>query len=326
MPVGNLHQRGQRCRTLHHARGAARLEGASGGQSGQRGHGAFYRLERTGAIRLQIGHGMEQATGIRVGRGPKDVVLGTKFYEASRIHNGDAVCDVRDDSQVVRDEQHGEAKLGTKFGEQFKNLGLDGDIEGGRRLVCNQQLRTVHDGHSDHNALSHPAGKLVGIIAGTGRRFRDGDIVHGIDGALPSFTPRNYMVGKNSFGDLVSHAHDGVECGHGLLEDHGHERAAELAHGGVVEGSEIACVRIVGEYDFPVDLGLWREKAHDGQRGHRFSRTRFPHEAEDFAASDGEAQVTNGGEKRCTDSRLSGRLQDGGASFAREPDVEVTNF
>jgi len=272
MPVGNLDQWGQRCRTLHDARGAARLEGASGGQSGQRGHGAFYRLERTGAIRLQIGHGMEQATGIRVGRGLKDVVLDTKFYKASRIHNGDAVCDVRDDSQVVRDEQHGEAKLGTKFGEQFKNLGLDGDIEGGRRLVCDQQLRTVHDGHRDHNALSHPAGKLVGIIAGTGRRFRDGDVVHGIDGALPSFTPRNYMVGKNSFGDLVSHAHDGVECGHGLLEDHGHERAAELAHGIVVERSEIARLIIVGEYDFPVDLGLWREQAHDGQRGHRFSR------------------------------------------------------
>src|SRR5947199_424409 len=137
MPIGNLHKRGQRCRTLHHARGAARLEGASAGQSGQRGHGAFYRLERTGAIRLQIGHGMEQATGIRVGRGPKDVVLGTKFYEASRIHNGDAVCDVRDDSQVVRDDEYVVAKLVTKFGQKYKDMECDDVIYGWIRLDSN---------------------------------------------------------------------------------------------------------------------------------------------------------------------------------------------
>ena len=74
----------------------------------------------------------------------------------------------------------------------------------------------------------------------------------------------------------------------------------------VVEGSEIACVRILGEYDFPVDLGLWREKAHDGQRGHRFSRTRFAYEAQHFSGSNGEAEVTDCGEKRSCRHRLLG--------------------
>ena len=101
MPGGDLNQRGQGCGTLNEARRAARFKGTSGGQCRERGHGAFNGLERTAAIRLQIRHGMEQATSIRMGRGPKDVVLGTKFDEASCVHDGDAIGNLRDDCEVV---------------------------------------------------------------------------------------------------------------------------------------------------------------------------------------------------------------------------------
>ena len=96
-------------------------------------------------------------------------------------------------------------------------------------------------------------------------------------------------MSQHGFGDLLSHAHDGVECGHGLLEDHGHARAAELAHGIVVERARCVRLRVVGEYDFALDSGLWWEKPHDGQRGHGFSRAGFAYQAQHFAASDGEA-------------------------------------
>ena len=81
---------------------------------------------------------MEQTTGVGMRRGPKDIALRPKFYEASRVHDGDAVSDLRDYREVVRDEEHGETELGAKFAEQFQNLGLDGDVERGRGLVCNQ--------------------------------------------------------------------------------------------------------------------------------------------------------------------------------------------
>ena len=37
------------------------------------------------------------------------------------------------------------------------------------------------------------------------------------------------MMSQHGFGDLVADAHDRIERGHGLLEDHGDARAAKLA-------------------------------------------------------------------------------------------------
>jgi hypothetical protein len=34
-------------------------------------------------------------------------------------------------------------------------------------------------------------------------------------------------MGQDGFGDLVSDTHDGIEGGHGLLEDHGHAQPAQ---------------------------------------------------------------------------------------------------
>ncbi len=134
---------------------------------------------------------------------------------------------------------------------RFENLRLDGDVERGRRLVGDQQLRTVDDGHGDHDALAHASGELMRIVAGARARVGDGDVVHGIDGALPGFLLRDGMVGQHGLGDLISDAHDGVERGHGLLKDHGDARAAQLAHGIVGESRADCALRSVfGEEDF----------------------------------------------------------------------------
>ena len=74
-----------------------------------------------------------------------------------------------------------------EFGEQFENLRLDGDVERSGGLVGDEQLRPVDDGHGDHDALAHAAGELMRIVARAASGIGNGDIVHGVDGALPGF-------------------------------------------------------------------------------------------------------------------------------------------
>ena len=53
-------------------------------------------------------------------------------------------------------------------GQQLQDLGLYGDIQGGGGLVGDEQFWFVDQGHGDHHALAHAAGKLVGVIVDGG--------------------------------------------------------------------------------------------------------------------------------------------------------------
>ena len=98
---------------------------------------------------------MQQSLSIRMSGRVEDIGLGAKFDEASGVHDSDAIGYVRNDSQIVRDEEHGESELVAQLVEQIENLLLDGDIERGGRLVGNEELRAVDDGHGNHHALPH---------------------------------------------------------------------------------------------------------------------------------------------------------------------------
>ena len=70
----------------------------------------------------------------------KYVALRSQLHQVAGIHHRHPVGDLRNHGQVVRNKQHGQAKLGPQFSQQFKNLRLNGDIERGRGLVGDQQL------------------------------------------------------------------------------------------------------------------------------------------------------------------------------------------
>ena len=79
------------------------------------------------------------------------------------VHHGHVVGDFGDHAEVVRDEDDRHAAVVAELAEDFENLGLDRDVEGGGRLVGDQQLRVAREGHRDHHALLLPAGHLVRI-------------------------------------------------------------------------------------------------------------------------------------------------------------------
>ena len=102
------------------------------------------------------------------------------------VHHGDRVAVLRDDAEVVGDEHHRHPELVLELGEQREDLILDRDVERGRRLVGEQQLRPARRSRS----RSSPAGACrrsarAGRSRAAASRRRDADVVEQLDRARP---------------------------------------------------------------------------------------------------------------------------------------------
>ena len=74
-------------------------------------------------------------------RGPVDDLRGrARLDDLAGIHHRDAVAGLRDDAEVVGDEQHAHAEVVAQLQDQLQDLVLHGDVERGRRLVGDQEL------------------------------------------------------------------------------------------------------------------------------------------------------------------------------------------
>ena len=84
-------------------------------------------------------------------------------------------------------------------------------------------------GHGDHDALLHAAGHLVGVFGEAACGFGDADAVEGVRGDRgPGFW--RHLVEEDGLDDLAADGENGVEGGHGFLEDHGDLAAADGLH------------------------------------------------------------------------------------------------
>ena len=66
-------------------------------------------------------------------------------------------------ARSVGHEDHGEAELLAQLVEQCDDLLLDGDVQGGGRLVRDDELRVAGQGHGDENALTLATRELVRV-------------------------------------------------------------------------------------------------------------------------------------------------------------------
>jgi hypothetical protein len=149
------------------------------------------------------------------------------------------------------------------------DLGLHGDIEGGRRLVGDEHRRVERDGHRDHDALAHPPGELVrvGLDALLGRR--DGDPLHQAHGLSVGIRLVHAAVLAEHLGDLPAHREGRVQRAQRILEDHRDLRAARLAS--LLLGHRQQVLPAVLD-DALGDLGGRHvEDAHDRLRRHRLA-------------------------------------------------------
>ncbi len=92
-----------------------------------------------------------------------DLVRGALLDDLALVHDRDPVGDVADDADVVGDEDVGEAELLLEVVEQVDDLSADRDVEGGDRLVGDDQLRVQRQRPGDPDPLPLAAGELVRV-------------------------------------------------------------------------------------------------------------------------------------------------------------------
>jgi len=110
---------------------------------------------------------------------------------------------------------------------------------------------------------------------------RDADLAEQFHGLGPGLLPRLLLVEEDRLGDLVADAHDRVEAGHRLLENHRDAVAADLAHLRRGHREQIAALE---EYP-PRDhfRGRFGQQAQDGEGVDALAGARFADDGESLA-------------------------------------------
>ena len=148
----------------------------------------------------------------------------------SAVHDGNVVRHLRDNAEVVGDEQDGRSMLALEVVHQLQDLRLNGDVQRGGRFVRDEQLRLTGQRHSDHHALTHAAGELVRILLGDDFRIRNLNVRQHLDHFLLGFFLAQSLMDDERLGNLAFDGEHRVQAGHRLLEDDGDRVAANLLH------------------------------------------------------------------------------------------------
>ena len=174
----------------------------------------------------------------------------------------------------------------------LEDLGLDGDVEGRGRLVGDDDVGVVGDGHGDHR----PAGACrrrtrAGTPWPARRRWGCRPASSSSTRLLCGLGLADVAVDPDGLGDLVADRVDGREGRQRVLEDHRDARrpAARRAPGRAGRAAPRP-----GTGREPRDAGRRREQAHDGQRRHRLAGARLADDAEHLARGEGVAQAPDG--------------------------------
>ena len=163
-------------------------------------------------------------------------------------------------------------------------------------------------GHGDHDALAHAAGKVVGELGEPDLGRGEPDAREHRDGAAPGLLLGHALVGQEDLGELAADRVHGVERRHGLLEDHADAAAADALH---LHGGQVQEVPAL-EDDLPSqDLsGRLREQPHQRERGHALAAARLPDKAQGAPGLDREADGVDGAQEPLVGVKTYGEAAD----------------
>ena len=212
----------------------------------------------------------------------EDLLLAGVLHHVAQVHHAHRVGDVLHHRQIMADEQVRQVELLLQVLQQVDDLGLYGHIQGGHRLVADDEVRVQGDGAGDADALALAAGELVGIAV------------------LLVVVQSAGLHDAGHIGVVLVLGHQAV-LPHGLSDDFAHGQAGRQAGVGVLEdqlhlGSEFPqrlAVQLV-QMDVAVEHhlagGLGREVqkrlAHGG-----LAAAGLAHQAHGGAPPDGERHV-----------------------------------
>ena len=283
-PVGEVAARGHLQRVRHHA------------------------LDHVQALRvvvLQAGDGLQQAQRVGMHRVVEQRAHLGFLHHLAAVHDHHAVGRLGHHAQVVRDQQHGHAGVVAQAAQQVQDLRLDGHVEGRGGLVGDEQLRVARQRHGYHDALAHAARHLVRVVVDALLGARDAHLAQHVDGALARLLLRHVLVRADGLHDLLAHAVHRVERRHGLLEDHGHVVAAQLAVLAFGQRHQVLALELHRAAGHVPRLG---QKAHDREAGHGLAGARLAHDGQDLAGVHVEAHVLDGLDDALLDGKLRGEV------------------
>jgi hypothetical protein len=216
-------------------------------------------------------------------RSPEQLLHLRRLHDLALVHDGHAVAALGHDPQIVGDQQHREAEVGAQPFEQLEDLRLEGDVEGGRRLVGQQEVGTGSEGDGDADPLALASRELVRIVVEAAAGVRQGNAVEQAQGLLASGAPRGPLMGLQGFNYLKADRIDRVERGHRLLE---HEPDPAAAHPPQLPLGEHEEVAASVEPDPAGNPRRRGDQAEGRQRGQRLARAGLADQSDDLAAAD----------------------------------------
>ncbi|SFN80364.1 hypothetical protein SAMN05216573_12230 [Bradyrhizobium sp. Rc3b] len=105
-------------------------------------------------------HGGDKALGIFRLWIAKYLVSGASVDDSPPAHNYDAITDVTNNTEIMRDEEITYAEVVLQIAEQVQDLGLDRDVERRNRFIADDYGRIWCDRAGDRNALTLTAREL----------------------------------------------------------------------------------------------------------------------------------------------------------------------
>lgn len=162
--------------TLISVRAAAVKHTTSGARDGRRRR-LKMRLRTLQAFMLGGWVGLwdsgEESMGVGMMSCAKECRCGCNFHHLPQIQHENAIGQMTDDTQVVRDHEQTELPVALEVEQQINDLCLNRDIQCGDGLVAEQQAGFSHQGAGDADTLCLATRKFMGKTLEVLRRERD---------------------------------------------------------------------------------------------------------------------------------------------------------
>ena len=210
----------------------------------------------------------------------ENILCSSALADSSAVHNNNLIGHLRDNAQIMGNDDDRHAQLLLQFHHQLQDLCLDRNVKCGGGLVRDQDRGLGYQRHSNHDTLAHTAGQLVRILFETAGSIVDTYQLQHLLCFLPCVLFADFIVCCDGFHDLVSHRVDGIEGGHGILEDHSAVSAAEVFH---LLGSIFGNILSLEQYFALCDVTVSIQNLHDGIRRDRFAGTGLAYDTKALA-------------------------------------------
>ena len=105
----------------------------------------------------------------------------SELGDVAGIHDPDLVADLRDDPEIVRNEEDRHVRLRLEVLHQLEYLCLDSDVERGRWLVRDEELWIARHHHCNHRSLAHATAELERILSRDSLRLGNSHLIEQLD-------------------------------------------------------------------------------------------------------------------------------------------------